>query len=154
MRWINFWTVLNAQRNLSRFNQRFNFVQVTLIIYYVSPENLLRACLTILEYAESRSVPVAVIVKMFGNREILVCAILPVFILQKKIQVKFRAFLIILTYAWYLNIAVFIWSRYKARFLVFRKGGRLAGIQKWHVGGKKLEVVTEYNYLSFLFSTK
>ena len=39
--------------------------------------------------------------------------------------------------------------------LVFRKGGRLAGIEKWHVGGGgKLEVVTEYNYLVLLFSTK
>ena len=38
--------------------------------------------------------------------------------------------------------------------LVFRKGGRLASIEKWHAGGKKLEVVTEYNYLGFLFSTK
>ena len=42
----------------------------------------------------------------------------------------------------------------KSKVLVFRKGSRLAGIAKWHVGGKKLEVVTEYNYLGFLFSTK
>ena len=39
----------------------------------------------------------------------------------------------------------------KSKVLVFRKGGRLAGIEKWHVGGKKFEVVTEYNYLGFLF---
>ena len=42
----------------------------------------------------------------------------------------------------------------KSKVLVFRKGGRLAGIEKRHVGGKKLEVVTAYNYLGFLFSTK
>ena len=42
----------------------------------------------------------------------------------------------------------------KSKVLVFRKGGRLVGIEKWHVGGKKLEVVTEYHYLGFLFSTK
>ena len=37
----------------------------------------------------------------------------------------------------------------KSKVVVFRKGGRLAGIEKWHVGGGKLEVVAEYNYLSF-----
>ena len=42
----------------------------------------------------------------------------------------------------------------KSKVLVFRKGGHLAGIEKWHVGVKKLDVVTEYNYLGFLFSTK
>ena len=42
----------------------------------------------------------------------------------------------------------------KSKVLVFRKGGRLAGIEKWHVGGEKLEVVTEYNYMGFIFSTK
>ena len=42
----------------------------------------------------------------------------------------------------------------KLKVLVFRKGGRLAGIEKWNTGWKKLEVVTEYNYLGFLFSTK
>ena len=34
----------------------------------------------------------------------------------------------------------------KSKVLVFRKGGRLVGIEKGLVGGKKLEVVTEYNY--------
>ena len=33
----------------------------------------------------------------------------------------------------------------KSKVLVFRKGGRFAGIEKWHVEGKMLEVVTEYN---------
>ena len=30
----------------------------------------------------------------------------------------------------------------------------MAGSEKCHVGGEKLEVVTKYNYLGFLFSTK
>ena len=37
----------------------------------------------------------------------------------------------------------------KSKVLVFRKGGRFAGIEKWHVEGKMLEVVTEYNCTFF-----
>ena len=67
-----------------------------------------------------------------------------VFELQKKLDVLYEV-------ATKLGLIVNI---DKSKVLVFRKGGRLAGIEQWHVGGKKLEVVTEYNYLGFLFSTK
>ena len=62
-----------------------------------------------------------------------------VFELQKKLDVIYEV-------ATKLGLIVII---DKSKVLVFRKGGRLAGIEKWHVGGKKLEVVTEYNYLGF-----
>ena len=67
-----------------------------------------------------------------------------VFELQKKLDVLYEV-------ATKLGLIV---NTYKSKVLVFRKGGRLAGIEKWHVGGKRLEVVTEYNYLGFLSSTK
>ena len=67
-----------------------------------------------------------------------------VFELQKKLDVLYEV-------ATKLGLIVNI---DKSKVLVFRKGGRSAGIEKWHVGGKKFEVVTKYNYLGFLFSTK
>ena len=67
-----------------------------------------------------------------------------VFKLQKKLDVLYEV-------ATKLGLIVNI---DKSKVLVFRKGGRLASIEKWHVGGKRLEVVTEYNYLGFLFSNK
>ena len=67
-----------------------------------------------------------------------------VFELQKKLDVLYEV-------ATKLGLIVNI---DKSKTLVFRKGGRLAGIEKWHVGGKKLEVETEYNYQGFLFATK
>jgi hypothetical protein len=38
--------------------------------------------------------------------------------------------------------------------MVFRKGGFLGKYAKWSVGGALLEVVNEYNYLGFVFTTK
>ena len=38
--------------------------------------------------------------------------------------------------------------------MVFRKGGFLASTEKWHLDGKVLEIVNEYNYLGFVFTTK
>ena len=62
-----------------------------------------------------------------------------VFELQKKLDVLYKV-------ATKLGLIVDI---VKSKVLVFRKGGRLAGIEKWHVGGKKLEVVTECNHPGF-----
>ena len=42
----------------------------------------------------------------------------------------------------------------KSKAMVFRLGGRLAAHEQWHIGGKKLEVVNQYNYLGYKFSTK
>ena len=58
-----------------------------------------------------------------------------VFKLQKQLDVLYEV-------ATKLGLIV---NTYKSIVLVFRKGGRLTGIKKWHVRGKKLEVVTEYN---------
>ena len=42
----------------------------------------------------------------------------------------------------------------KTKVMVFRKGGFLGKYEHWHLDGKELEVVNEYNYLGFLFTTK
>ena len=42
----------------------------------------------------------------------------------------------------------------KSKVVVFRKGGHLAGHDKWHIGNTSLEVVSEYSYLGPIFSTK
>ena len=41
----------------------------------------------------------------------------------------------------------------KTKVMVFRKGGFLGKNEKWHLNGKLLEVVNEYNYLGFMFTT-
>ena len=74
---------------------------------------------------------------MFADDIVLIAD--TVFELQKKLAVLYEV-------ATKLGLLVNI---DKSKVLVFRKGGRLAAIEKWHVG-----VVTEYNYLGFLFSTK
>lgn len=42
----------------------------------------------------------------------------------------------------------------KTKVIVFRKGGFLGAAEKWHIDGNNLEIVNEYNYLGFLFTTK
>ena len=42
----------------------------------------------------------------------------------------------------------------KSKVVVFRKGGHLAGHDRWHIGNTILEVVSEYSYLGLIFSTK
>ena len=42
----------------------------------------------------------------------------------------------------------------KSKVMVFRLGGHLAAHERWHLGGEKLEVVNEYNYLGYKLSTK
>jgi hypothetical protein len=42
----------------------------------------------------------------------------------------------------------------KTKVMVFRKGGYLGKNEKWKLDGKELDVVNEYNYLGFLFTTK
>ena len=42
----------------------------------------------------------------------------------------------------------------KTKVMVFRKGGFLGKHEKWNLEGNKLEVVNQYNYLGFLFTTK
>ena len=42
----------------------------------------------------------------------------------------------------------------KTKVMVFRKGGRLAKGERWYLDGKPLEVVNQYKYLGFVFSTK
>ena len=42
----------------------------------------------------------------------------------------------------------------KSKAMVFRLGGPLAAHEQWHIGGEKLEVVKQYNYLGYTFSTK
>lgn len=49
----------------------------------------------------------------------------------------------------YLNINID-----KTKCMVFRKGGFLGKNEKWYLNGKLLEVVNEYNYLGFVFTTK
>ena len=74
---------------------------------------------------------------LFADDSVLIAD--TVFELQKKLDVLYEV-------ATKLGLIVNI---DKSKVLVFRKGGRLAGIEKWHVGGKKLEVVTKYNCLVF-----
>jgi hypothetical protein len=42
----------------------------------------------------------------------------------------------------------------KTKVMVFRKGGFLGKNEKWKLNGKLLDVVNEYNYLGFVFTTK
>ena len=42
----------------------------------------------------------------------------------------------------------------KTKVMVFRKGGFLGKYEKWNLDGNDLEVVNEYNYLGFTFTTK
>ena len=42
----------------------------------------------------------------------------------------------------------------KTKVMVFRKGGFLSKNEKWKLFNKDLEVVNEYNYLGYLFTTK
>ena len=42
----------------------------------------------------------------------------------------------------------------KCKVVVFRKGGHLAGHDRWHIGNTILEVVSENSYLGLIFSTK
>lgn len=49
----------------------------------------------------------------------------------------------------YLNVNI-----EKTKVMVFRKGGFLGKNERWWLGGKQLEVVSEYNYLGFVFTTR
>lgn len=42
----------------------------------------------------------------------------------------------------------------KTKVMVFRKGGFLGKNEKWFLNGRQLEVVNEYTYLGFVFTTK
>ena len=42
----------------------------------------------------------------------------------------------------------------KTKVMVFRKGGRLSKREKWFLDGQLLEVVNQYKYLGFVFTTK
>lgn len=42
----------------------------------------------------------------------------------------------------------------KTKVMVFRNGGKLAKNETWKLNGTKLEVVNEYKYLGFWFSTR
>ena len=42
----------------------------------------------------------------------------------------------------------------KTKVMVFRKGGYLGQAEKWHYGREKIEVVNNYKYLGFTFTTK
>ena len=42
----------------------------------------------------------------------------------------------------------------KSKVVVFRKGGYLAGHDRWHIDNTILEVVSEYSYLGLIFSTR
>ena len=42
----------------------------------------------------------------------------------------------------------------KTKIMVFRKGGHLGRQEKWFFGGKRLDVVNDYCYLGFNFTTK
>ena len=42
----------------------------------------------------------------------------------------------------------------KTKIMVFRNGGYLAKHEKWYLGSKKLETVSEYKYLGVLFTTR
>ena len=42
----------------------------------------------------------------------------------------------------------------KTKVMVFRKGGFLGKHEKWHLDGKNIEVVNEYTYLGYIFTTK
>ena len=42
----------------------------------------------------------------------------------------------------------------KSKVMICRIGGRIAAHDKWFIGGERLEVVKEYNYLGKIFSSK
>ena len=42
----------------------------------------------------------------------------------------------------------------KTKVMVFRKGGRLAAGENWFFEGSRLEIVNQYKYLGFIFTTK
>ena len=42
----------------------------------------------------------------------------------------------------------------KTKVMVFRKGGFLSKNENWRLNGKLLDVVSEYNYLGFVFTTR
>ena len=42
----------------------------------------------------------------------------------------------------------------KTKVMVFRKGGFWGKHEKWHLNGKNIEVVNEYTYLGYTFTTK
>ena len=42
----------------------------------------------------------------------------------------------------------------KSKVMVFRAGGRLAHHERWNIGGETLEVVNDYTYSGYRFSTK
>ena len=42
----------------------------------------------------------------------------------------------------------------KTKIMVFRKGGFWGSHEKWNLEGKNLEVVNEYTYLGYTFTTK
>ena len=42
----------------------------------------------------------------------------------------------------------------KTKVMVFRKGGFLGKHEKWHLDGNNIEVVNEYTYLGYTFTTK
>ena len=38
--------------------------------------------------------------------------------------------------------------------MIFRKGGHVAAHERWHIGGEALEIVNDYQYLGYVFTTK
>ena len=67
-----------------------------------------------------------------------------VFELQKKLDILYEV-------AVKLGLVV---NMDKSKVVVFKKGGHLAGHDRWHIGNTILEVVSEYSYLGLIFSTK
>ena len=45
-------------------------------------------------------------------------------------------------------------NRVKTKVMVFRKWGFWGKHEKWHLDGKNIEVVSEYTYLGYTFTTK
>ena len=42
----------------------------------------------------------------------------------------------------------------KTKVVIFRKGGHIAAHEHWIIDGKRLEIVNEYKYLGYLFTTR
>ena len=42
----------------------------------------------------------------------------------------------------------------KTKIVVFRRGGKLERSEKWYFNGKKMDVVSSYQYLGIIFSIK
>ena len=42
----------------------------------------------------------------------------------------------------------------KTKVIIFRKGGHIAAHERWFIAGNMLEIVNEYKYLGYNFTTK